>query len=117
MGIGNGLFSSPNNSSIMGSVPPDKLSTGSSMIASMRQIGMSSGTAIAGAIFTSRQATHLIEFTAQNPASTDLNKMALVAGYQDTLLVAAVICALAIIPSVMRGQPAPHPHLPHRETK
>lgn len=117
MGIGNGLFSSPNNSSIMGSVPPDKLSTGSSMIASMRQIGMSSGTAIAGAIFTSRQAAHLLELTAQNPASDELKRMALVAGYQDTLLIGAIICAFAVIPSVMRGKPTPHLQPPHEAAR
>jgi EmrB/QacA subfamily drug resistance transporter len=52
IGVGSGLFSSPNNSSIMGSVPWDKLSTGSALIATVRQVGMSSGIAIAGAIFT-----------------------------------------------------------------
>jgi len=107
MGIGSGLFSSPNNSSIMGSVPWEKLSTGSAMIATVRQVGMSSGIAIAGAIFTSRQAAHLASLSANSPVTTEVSRLALIHGYQDTTLIAALVCALAIFTSFSRGKSRP----------
>jgi len=107
LGVGVGLFSSPNNSSIMGSVPRDKLSTGSAMIATMRQIGISSGTAIAGAAFTSRQVSHLASLSTQSPVPDAVEKLALVASYQDALLIAAIVCAVGIFASMIRGQVHP----------
>lgn len=103
MGIGSGLFSSPNSSSIMGSVPRDKLTTGSAMIATARQVGMSCGMAITGALFIGRQAVHLAEFSATTPITPDIERLTLVASYQDTTLIAAIICILAVIVSSLRG--------------
>jgi EmrB/QacA subfamily drug resistance transporter len=107
IGVGSGLFSSPNNSSIMGSVPWEKLSTGSAMIATVRQVGMSSGIAIAGALYTNREAIHLIQLTNTNPILSDIDRVAMIAGYQDTMLIAAIVCALAIFASFSRGQGRP----------
>jgi EmrB/QacA subfamily drug resistance transporter len=117
MGVGSGLFSSPNNSSIMGSVPWEKLSTGSAMIAMVRQVGMSSGIAIAGALFTSRQAVHLAQLSTKNLVASDLNRMALIAGYQDALLIAAIVCALAIFASFSRGNARPQAEKPSFEVE
>ena len=107
MGIGIGMFSSPNNSSIMGSVPRSKLGTGSAMIATTRQIGISSGIAIAGAIFTSRQAYHAAQLAQQEMSSQLLEQTTLVAGFQDTLIVAAIFCTIAVITSFARGGSKP----------
>jgi len=52
-GVGNGLFQSPNNSSVMGSVPRERLGVASSFLATMRNVGMVMGIAIGGAVFTS----------------------------------------------------------------
>lgn len=103
IGIGSGLFSSPNNSSIMGSVPREKLTTGSAMIVTMRQVGMSCGMAIAGALFIGQQVKHLVELTATTPITSDIERLALVASYQDTMLIAGIICAAAVIASALQG--------------
>jgi len=95
LGFGLGLFSAPNNSSIMGSVPRENLSTGSAMIATVRQVGMSSGIAIAGATFT--------WFTGDVPIDT-LDAPLLVNAFQNSLLIAAIICSVAIITSWVRGR-------------
>jgi MFS family permease len=95
LGIGLGMFSSPNNSSIMGSVPRQSLSTGSAMIATVRQVGMSSGMAIAGATFA--------WFTEDVPINT-LDAPSLVNAFQNSLLIAAIICSIAIIASWFRGR-------------
>jgi EmrB/QacA subfamily drug resistance transporter len=102
LGFGLGLFSSPNNSSIMGSVPRESLSTGSAMIATIRQVGMSSGMAIAGAIFTTRQLVHSARLAGEFPADT-VETISLVNAFQDSLLVAAIICSIAIITSWVRS--------------
>ena len=52
-GIGFALFGTPNNSTIMGSVPPEYLGITSGVITAMRYVGMVFGIAIAGAILYS----------------------------------------------------------------
>lgn len=104
LGAGIGMFSSPNNSSIMGSVPRDKLSTGSAMIATVRQIGMSIGIAIAGTIFTSRQALYAAQLAQDSLNPQMSQRLSLVGGYQDTLLVAAIVCGIGIFTSLARGK-------------
>jgi EmrB/QacA subfamily drug resistance transporter len=49
-GAGAGLFSSPNNSAVMGSVPPVHLGIASGILAAMRNVGMVLGIAVAGAV-------------------------------------------------------------------
>jgi len=106
-GIGSGMFSSPNNSSIMGSVPREKLSTGSAMIGTVRQIGMSCGIAIAGTIFTSREAFHAARLSLENLSKATIQRLSLVSGFQDTLLFAAIACSIGIFTSLARGKQQP----------
>lgn len=49
-GVGGGMFQSPNNSAIMGSVPVIHLGIASGMLAAMRNVGMVLGIALAGAV-------------------------------------------------------------------
>ena len=49
-GVGMAMFQSPNNSAIMGSVPPWHLGIASGVIAAMRNVGMVIGIAVAGAV-------------------------------------------------------------------
>lgn len=50
-GLGMGMFQSPNNSAVMGTVPPWQLGIASGILAAMRNVGMVLGIAVAGAIF------------------------------------------------------------------
>jgi len=45
-----GMFQSPNNSAVMGSVPPWHLGISSGILAAMRNVGMVLGIAVAGAV-------------------------------------------------------------------
>lgn len=54
LGIGAGLFQSPNNSSIMGTVPRPKLGIAGGVIATVRNVGMVFGIAISVALFNTR---------------------------------------------------------------
>jgi MFS family permease len=49
-GLGMGMFQSPNNSAIMGSVPVFHLGIASGILAAMRNVGMVLGIAVAGAV-------------------------------------------------------------------
>ena len=104
VGFGLGLFSSPNNSSIMGAVPQTHLGTASAMIATTRQIGMSSGMAIAGAVFAARQLYHSAQLATENLAPATLDRLSLVNAYQDSLMIAAIFCAVALVVSWLRGK-------------
>ena len=104
LGLGIGMFGAPNSSSIMGSIPRDKLSTGSAMIATARQIGISSGIAIFGTIFTSRQFYYSSQLIHGDIDPLSLHKLSLIGSYQDTIFVAAIICSLGIFTSLARGK-------------
>lgn len=51
IGLGVGLFQSPNNSALMGSVPRERLGTASGLLATVRTLGMLVGNALGGAAF------------------------------------------------------------------
>ena len=50
VGAGMGMFQSPNNSAVMGSVPPWHLGISSGILAAMRNVGMVLGIAVTGAV-------------------------------------------------------------------
>lgn len=54
MGLAIGLFQSPNNNAIMGSVPLSKLGVASALLATIRNLGLVVGTGIATGVFTWR---------------------------------------------------------------
>lgn len=51
-GIGAGIFQSPNNSAIMGSIPRARLGTGSAVLAAMRNLGMALGITVSSVSVT-----------------------------------------------------------------
>ena len=104
LGLGLGMFGAPNSSSIMGSLPRDKLSTGSAMIATARQIGISSGIAIFGTMFTSRQFYYSSQLINDNIDPLSLEKLSLISSFQDTVFIAAIICTFGIFTSLARGK-------------
>lgn len=54
LGMGMGVFQSPNNSVIIGVVPPDRLGMASSLVSVIRTVGRSTGIAILGAFWVSQ---------------------------------------------------------------
>lgn len=58
-GIGAGLFQSPNNSAIMGSIPRAHLGIGGSVLATMRNLGMALGIALSTAVVSIVQSHYL----------------------------------------------------------
>jgi EmrB/QacA subfamily drug resistance transporter len=54
IGLAIGLFQSPNNNAIMGSVPLNKLGVASALLATIRNLGLVIGTGLASGVFTWR---------------------------------------------------------------
>jgi len=96
LGLGMGLFQSPNNSIVMGSVPKERLGIARGMLAMVRNLGMVTGIAISGAVFTNGLQS--------NQALGLAYEAAFLGGFHDAFMVAAVICSVGIITSLMRGK-------------
>jgi EmrB/QacA subfamily drug resistance transporter len=101
IGLGQGLFMSPNSSAVLGSVPPPRIGTASGTLAQMRIDGQALGIAASGAIVSARMSAHLAELTALGPAEGAARAMAL--GIRDAFVIAGLVCAIGIATSLVRG--------------
>ncbi|GBG57401.1 MFS transporter [Sporomusaceae bacterium FL31] len=99
LGVGNGLFQSPNNNSVLSSVSPNKLGIAAGLNALVRNVGMVSGTAAAVSIFEFRRRIMLENLAA--PSSDQLTG-AFLSGYHTALFAGAIFAALAAIISLNR---------------
>ncbi len=124
IGIGMGIFQSPNNSAIMGSVPRNRLGVASGLLSLTRTLGQTIGLAIFGAVWAGRVQAYGSgsDFTTPTAAPA----AAQVAGLQDTVRVIVVLIGLALVLSIWglvqerRGARMPAPAVatpPARETR
>jgi EmrB/QacA subfamily drug resistance transporter len=93
-GLGIGLFVSPNNSAIMGSVPPSAQGVAGGLVATARTVGMVSGVAVVSAVFAVRSSLYRSLGLAQEAA--------FMAAFHDAMLAMALITALGIFFSFSR---------------
>jgi EmrB/QacA subfamily drug resistance transporter len=103
IGLGNGLFQTPNNSAIMGSAPENRRGIASGMMATMRNIGMVLGIAMAGAVFTERQNYFhaLLQFKGVSGAT--LRIQSFTSAFHATYLMAAGFALVGVVASLTRG--------------
>lgn len=109
LGIGLGLFQTPNNNSLMSSIPSERLGVGSSFLSIVRSLGISIGVATASAIVSSR----LMAVTGQTSLdalrsaaaseSTGSLLSAFMQGYRTTCLTAAVLCFIGALAATVRA--------------
>lgn len=99
MGLGAGMFQSPNNSSVMSSVPRAKLGIAGGLNALVRNVGMVVGIAFSVTLFENRQAAALMGIT--NPNQTQL-ATAFVSSYHTVMLAGGVIAVIAAFISFNR---------------
>ncbi len=102
IGIGMGMFQSPNNSAIMGAAPRERLGVASGLLNLSRTLGQTTGLPLMGAIFTG-----LIAARTGQPAGGNLSSVPatdLVAGVAGTfryaagfVLVAAMLAVVALL--------------------
>lgn len=105
LGTGIGLFQAPNNNSIMSSVPRDRLGTAAGMLATMRNLGMALGVAIAGAAYSSRFGHYSAGLGPE--ASDAALTAASVSAFHDAFLLAAFLAGIGIFTSLVRGHDRP----------
>ncbi|WP_437679166.1 MFS transporter [Sorangium sp. So ce131] len=98
VGLGSGLFTSPNNSRIMGAAPRDQQGTAAGLLAEARNVGMLCGVAASGAVFAA--------LGGGRPGEAG---GAFGAAFQGTILAASVLAALGVLASAAppRAETAP----------
>ncbi len=101
IGVGQGLFMSPNSSAVLGSVPRHRIGTASGTLAQMRIDGQALGIAASGAIVAVRVPVHLAALSGFDPAQASARALAL--GIRDAFVVAGVVCCVGIATSLVRG--------------
>ncbi len=93
LGLGNGIFQSPNNNSVMSAVPRNKVGVAGGINALVRNLGMALGIAISVTVFESvRQGMLLPD-----------GQAAVIAGYRSALLAGSVFSMAGAIISVNRN--------------
>ncbi len=97
VGIGMGLFQSPNNSAVMGSVPRQSLGIASGLLAISRTLGQTTGIALLGAVWASRAIA--LQGNPLPGGATTAAAAAQVGGLHDTflLIVALMLIALGLV--------------------
>lgn len=93
VGLGTGIFVSPNNSALMGAAPRQRQGIAAGVLATARNLGMVLGVGLAGAIFTTVQARSLFA------GSVNALFTAASAGF----LVASAVAILGAVTSFIRG--------------
>lgn len=96
-GLGTGIFQSPNNSAVMGSVPRHRLGVGSGVLATIRNVGMVLGIAVASGVFTWQRAAKLAVLGPEGTVA------AFMAGLKAAFLVGAGLAATGALASLVRG--------------
>jgi nitrate/nitrite transporter NarK len=95
VGIGIGIFQSPNNSAVMGAVPRERLGVASGLLSITRSLGQTTGIAVLGAVWAGRVAARA--GSALAGGATAAPAAAQVAGLNDTFRVVVTLLSLALL--------------------
>ena len=118
MGVGNGLFISPNTSSIMGSVPANRRGIASGFRMTMMNVGLTASAGLAVLLITLgipyNSFSTLLESV--NPLSSPaLVRSEFLAGFRMAVLVLAILNSIAVLPSSLRTKGKHHPSWPYEK--
>jgi EmrB/QacA subfamily drug resistance transporter len=102
VGIGTAIFLAPNYSAVVGAVPKDMLALASGVAIATRQVGVSSGIAIAGALYGSYHSYHLAQLAAKGMELAAARRLASIAGFAEAMLIGAVLSSVGIVTSLIR---------------
>lgn len=106
VGVGMGLFSSPNTSAVMGSVERDRLGVAAGTLGTMRSMGQATGLAVMGTVTAGSMppGAILVLFAGLGTGQTGVAAEAFVSGIQRAFITSALIAAVGIFISLTRGQ-------------
>ncbi len=108
LGLGMGLFQSPNNSAVMSSAPGSRRGVASAVLGTMRNLGMMLGIGIIGAVFVSFMPFNAFLQLALTGATTASGAAEVVAAFRICFLVAMGFALLGAITSLSRGAHVAH---------
>ncbi len=107
VGIGQGIFQSPNNSALLGAAPRNQQGAASGFLATGRVVGQSISVALAGAVFASLGGATAGRLLATQQL-TDAQRLALeetfTTSFHAAFVVCAIIAAIGIASSLVRGK-------------
>lgn len=98
VGMGIGMFQSPNNSAIMGSVPRERFGIASSLLSLTRTVGQAAGIALLGAFWETRVKTIAADLLIEDVTTAPI--AAQVAGLQQMVWLDVAVIAIALFISV-----------------
>lgn len=102
-GLGIGLFQTPNNNAIMSAVSHNRRGTASSMLATMRNLGMVLGVSLSGILFSTRSNSLNKILAAKGISGIELENQAFTGSMRFTLIIGSLLAAIAIFTSLIRG--------------
>ncbi len=94
VGMGMGMFQSPNNSAVMGSVPRQRLGIASGLLAISRTLGQTTGIALLGALWAGR--TMVYEGFVLTGGATEATAVSQISGLHDTFLFIVLLMLVAL---------------------
>ena len=103
IGLGSGMFQTPNNSAVLGTAPYNRRGIASSMLAIMRNIGMVLGVAISGAVFSSRLNYLSETLKDQGLTATAVKSQAFTGALHATFIVGMALALIGVFTSLIRG--------------
>lgn len=103
-GVGSGLFQSPNNSAVMGSVPAQHRGVASGTLSTMRNLGMVMGVAVSGALFSYSTNYANSIYSTQGLNGVNLSQAVSTYGLRITFTAAAIIALAAMVASLIKGK-------------
>ncbi|MGM0368088.1 MAG: hypothetical protein ACQEP2_05870 [Actinomycetota bacterium] len=103
IGLGSGTFLTPNNKAIMGSAPSNRRGIASSMIATMRNLGMILGVAISGFVITNRKNYFASLLDNSGYSSSKIENIVIEGALEFTYLIAAGIAFVTVLISLIKG--------------
>jgi MFS family permease len=98
VGLGMGMFQSPNNSAIMGAAPRDRLGIASGMLAVTRTLGQTTGIAALGALWAAQVFKHTGGVVAGGATVAPIS--AQVFALRDTFVIVSVLILAALLLSI-----------------
>jgi len=98
VGIGMGIFQSPNNSAIMGAAPRDRLGIASGMLAVTRTLGQTTGIAVLGALWAGQVYKYAGGLLPEGATSAPI--FAQVSALKDTFMIVSVLILFALLLSI-----------------
>lgn len=103
LGIGMGMFSSPNTSAVMKSVRKDKTGVASGMLSTMRTVGQSLSLVLMGSVMAIVTSSALVSSVFMG-GSSSVDNAEFITGMSAALKVSALIALIGAASSILRGK-------------